>query len=535
MEDQSRGSLRKLAKARAGFITEIDDLGDDLMQNILSRLPALYFAWAACVSRSWNALCNRILSSPKLSSAVSFNSSLENAVNEVMDKVLSEPIRPHFALASIGPHFSLQSALELIDAKLGSSIPVIVNVSEGIIGKDAHTEQFVEVLWEVTEEQEGQPPEETNRGIILTVGFLPGLKALIVPLLCRKKVKSYNGLSLVVIRCTQEQGPQGHLIDDFVMSIREVASAVSDSAVPAGVILFADRKANVKLILQKIDYAFPEDTFVVGDGGSPFLYRCHRRSDNTSLPDSICAAVSLVFARDRNKPLGVGETQFHTMFSAGISPVGNTYKAVCAKCIKSSTWLTASRETVRNPLDGQAILDEIYDELGDRIQYPAFYIGVTKRRKCSVRMERVRQMQFLEFHEVLGGDEEYLFANSVGITTTDPFRFYISDSKLALSSCNKVGDELRELKMDCEKRRVFGGIIFSCCGRGESFFRSAGVDSAPFISNFPGVAFGGSYCAGEIGRAKSSLYGGDSEVSCSEHVYSAIYLVMSYCPPPQLE
>ncbi|CAA0831744.1 Unknown protein [Striga hermonthica] len=503
MEDQSLGSVRKMAKVRVGFITEIDDLGDDLMRNILSRLPALYFAWAACVSRSWNALCNRILSSPKLSSAVSFNSSLENAVDEVMDKVLSEPIRPHFALASIGPLFSLQSALELIDAKLGSRIPLIVNVSEGIIGKDAHTEQFVEVLWEVTEEQEGQPPEETNRGIILTVGFLPGLKALIVPLLYKKKE------------------PQDLLIDDFVMSIREVASAVSDSAAPAGVILFAGRKANVKPILQKI--------------GSPFLYRCHRRSNNTSLPDSTSAAVSLVFARDRNKPLGVGETQFHTMLSTGISPVGNTYKAVCVKCNKSSTWLTASRETVRNPLDGEAILDEIYDELGDRIQYPAFYIGVTKRRRCSVGKERVRRMQFLEFHEVLGGDEEYLFANSVGITTTDPFRFYISDSKVGLSSCNKVGDELRELKMDCEKRRVFGGIIFSCCGRGESFFRRAGVDSTPFISNFPGVAFGGSYCAGEIGRGKSSLYGGDGDVSCSEHVYSAVYLVMSYCPPPQTE
>ncbi|PIN06931.1 hypothetical protein CDL12_20505 [Handroanthus impetiginosus] len=60
-------------------------------------------------------------------------------------------------------------------------------------------------------------------------------------------------------------------------------------------------------------------------------------------------------------------------------------------------------------------------------------------------MESVRRMQFHEFHEVLGGDEEYLFVSSVGIETGEPFRFYTSDSQAALSSCNKVSDNLRHL------------------------------------------------------------------------------------------
>ncbi|KAK6123741.1 hypothetical protein DH2020_042513 [Rehmannia glutinosa] len=451
MEEQSLRSMKKMGKAKEktqigcqSIISGIDDLGDDLMQNILSRLPALYFASAACVSRSWNSLCNRILSYPKLSSAVSFNRYLQNAVNEVVDKVLLEPIRPHFALVSIGPALAYK--------QLSNWIPVIINVSEGVIGKDVRKDHFVEVQWEVTEEQETYdailPDDYVNRGIILTVGFLPGLKAHIVPLLFQNK------------------GPRSLLADEFVMDIREAASAVSDSASPAGIILFADPKTDIKPVLQKI--------------------------------------VALLFARDRNKPLGIGETQFHVMLSTGVSPVGQAYKAVSVKCNKTSTWLTASRETVRENLDGQAILEDIYDELGDRIQYPAFYIGVTKRRRCLVGMERVRRMQFLEFHEVLGGDEEYLFVDSVGITTADPFRFYISDSKAALASCNKVSDSLRHLKLDsdckndhvsggvgdCDKRKVFGGIIFSCCGRGESFFGRPGIDSAPFLNNFPGVTFG---------------------------------------------
>lgn len=58
-------------------IRSIDVIGEDLLQNVLSRLPALSFASAACVSRFWNLLCDSILSTPKLSSALSQNPSLK--------------------------------------------------------------------------------------------------------------------------------------------------------------------------------------------------------------------------------------------------------------------------------------------------------------------------------------------------------------------------------------------------------------------------------------------------------------------------
>ncbi|KAJ0785342.1 putative F-box domain-containing protein [Helianthus annuus] len=80
----------------------IDVISEDLLQNIVSRLPAVSFASAACVSRSWNVVCDRVLSRPKLASACSFNHTLQDAVEEVVNKVLSEPIRPHFAIASFG-------------------------------------------------------------------------------------------------------------------------------------------------------------------------------------------------------------------------------------------------------------------------------------------------------------------------------------------------------------------------------------------------------------------------------------------------
>ncbi|KAM0066328.1 putative F-box domain-containing protein [Helianthus debilis subsp. tardiflorus] len=61
--------------------TTIDDLGIDLVQNIFGRLPAVHFASADCVSRSWHHACRLILRRPKLSSACSSNPDLEVSPN----------------------------------------------------------------------------------------------------------------------------------------------------------------------------------------------------------------------------------------------------------------------------------------------------------------------------------------------------------------------------------------------------------------------------------------------------------------------
>ncbi|KAJ0603631.1 putative F-box domain-containing protein [Helianthus annuus] len=90
---------------QCGIAAPIDVISEDLLQNIVARLPATSFASAACVSRSWKVVCDRVLSRPKFASACSLNRSLENAVEEVVNKVLSKPIRPHFAIASIGGYY----------------------------------------------------------------------------------------------------------------------------------------------------------------------------------------------------------------------------------------------------------------------------------------------------------------------------------------------------------------------------------------------------------------------------------------------
>ncbi|KAI7755868.1 hypothetical protein M8C21_013496 [Ambrosia artemisiifolia] len=252
--------------------TTIDLIGEDLLHNIVSRLPATSFAYAACVSRSWNLVCERLLCRPKLSSACSFNPSLQVAVEEVVNKVLSEPIRPHFAIASVGRLYYLEDGLgeahDLITAALGFQVPVITNRPGGIIGRDAISGEFKEIEWYLRDE---------INAIMLVVGFLPGLKVTTIPLLKQ-----------------QIQDPETVIIDEFVTDIREFSTSVSGRSSPAAIIMFTNYYGRITAVIEKLDYAMSPETVIVGDTLCKF--RC-----TNDAPFGTSAAVALVFAVDRNK------------------------------------------------------------------------------------------------------------------------------------------------------------------------------------------------------------------------------------------
>uniref|UniRef100_A0A2P2KHD1 F-box domain-containing protein n=1 Tax=Rhizophora mucronata TaxID=61149 RepID=A0A2P2KHD1_RHIMU len=172
----------------------MESVNEDLVYHILKRLPAVSFASAACVSKSWNQICNRILSRPKFASAMSLHASSLIATQKVVEKVLSEPIRPDFAIANVaGNEFSLpmDAILEFLAAKLGSGTPIIVSSASGIMGTDVINDEFKEVMsvnaWSDGDEQEDM---DVDSGIVLTVGFVPGLRVEAIPLLRPTKVNT---------------------------------------------------------------------------------------------------------------------------------------------------------------------------------------------------------------------------------------------------------------------------------------------------------------------------------------------------------
>ncbi|KAF8036984.1 hypothetical protein BT93_B0035 [Corymbia citriodora subsp. variegata] len=507
-------------------------MSEDLVANIVGRLPALSFASAACVCRSWRRVCSQILSRPKLASALSLNPSAPVALQEVVDKVLSEPIFPHFALVYVGLGFDLADALQYIGRKLGACTPVIVCRDAGVIGIDATTNELKEVEWEEDSEDN---LIDINRahGIVLTVGFVPGLKVDCIPLV------------------RHAEGPA--MVDKFIMDIREYSTCISGCASPVGLIIFGDASADIKCVVEKLDCAMPVETAIVGDERGNFLYRSVNDLRNAQGSQKYYShAVALIFAKDRNSTPGVGEIRFHVALSDGVSAVGPRYKAISVRTRDDVTWLTARREGRREVLDGESILNEIYDEMDNRIKYPECYIRVTKRRKHAIGAEKAKLITSFSFHLVPRGDEEYLYVDGRGIKTGDCFQFYYADPAAALASCNEVSATLRSLNLvsnsrssyqaagaagNADKAEVFGGLIFACCGRGSAFFGHPNVDILPFTENFPGAPLAGIYCGGEIGRCsmRSDEQGcqGESSVHCCCHVYSTVYLTMSYTPAPR--
>ncbi|KAJ0938537.1 putative F-box domain-containing protein [Helianthus annuus] len=500
----------------------IDIIGEDLLQSIVSRLPATSFASAACVSRSWNLLCERVLSRPKLSSACSVNPSLQEAVEEVVNKVLSEPIRPHFAIASIAGLFGfdldedeedvLEEARHLISRKLGSQVPVITNdaSSFGLIGRDALSDEFKEIPFKL---------DDGADIIMLTVGYLPGMKVTAIPLL------------------EQNKEPEMFMIDKFVTDIREFSTSVSGRNSPAAIIMYWDNYyIGMMDVVEKMDCALPPETVIAGDLFSEFRY--------TNETDNAFAAVALVFAVDMNKPPGIGETQFHAVVSSGLSPVGPTYTTASVnENINNAPLIAARREGSHENIDGQIVLNQVYDELRrDRIQSRELYIGVRKRRKYSIGQENVGCMTSLAFHRVVESRQQRLLVFGEGIKIGDTFRFYYPDSTAAISSVAAVSSHLRSFNRGSnnatggDKQDVFGGLIFSCCD--EEFFGQPNINISPFVDNFPGVTLGGTFCSGVFGRGVLTPCVKESQeqkaVQCCMHTKGVVYLIMSYTPSKRI-
>ncbi|KAK8686330.1 hypothetical protein V6N13_125355 [Hibiscus sabdariffa] len=468
-------------------------VNDDILQNILFRLPASSFASAACVRKSWNRVCNRVLAYPKLASALSRNPSFPDAVREVLDKVLSGPIRPQFAIASIGTQFSLEAAHQLISRKLGSKVPVVTGNACGIIGRDAITN-------------------------------------------------------------TMNEDPQFSLIDRFLKEIKNYTAYVSGLIEPAGIIMFGDQNVDMTPVLAEIDCIMSEETVIVGDASSRFICNSGHNSHHYDSDLYFFDAVALVFAKDKNKPQGIGETRFHSTLSAGLVPFGPELRAISvASKGTECSWMTVSMNGFPQLIDSQRLLDDINRELND--EGAELYIGVIQKRPSSIEQETMEMRKYLAFYDVLGGDDEYLVIDGVGVQPGDTFLFYHADSSTARASCLNAFEKFKVLRPASSssnpwssftaggaqvvgggKGGVFGGLMFSSHYRGEAYY-----DSFPIYGNFPGIPIAGLVCSKEIGRdsATSSVWQEAKEESparCSLHVCTSVYLVLSYIPPsPNLQ
>ncbi|KAG5230347.1 F-box/LRR-repeat protein [Salix suchowensis] len=241
------------------------------------------------------------------------------------------------------------------------------------------------------------------------------------------------------------------------MDILHYTSAVSDCQAPAAIIIFGDKTTDMKPVVSNMDCVMPEETVMVGDASTSFIFRNGDSSLIHLAHTCYFQPVALVFARDRYKPEGIGEIQFHL--------------------------------TMQKFRDADMSAD--------------IYIGVTK--------ETTRT-----------NDSGILIPGRYSETASSTYDHALQ-KLLTLKAELKSKNHLHLSKfadMD-EKKEVLGGLIFSRDRRGESFFGEPFVNSSPFFDSFPTAP----YLMNEEDEDENSP-------RCCLHVYSNMYLVMSYLPPP---
>ncbi|KAK1568367.1 hypothetical protein Q3G72_023665 [Acer saccharum] len=187
-----------------------------------------------------------------------------------MEKVLSEPIRPHFAIAYVGLKFNLATTHRLIAKELGSQIPIITKAATGIIGMDAHTNEIKEAKME----SPGNDDPNIGRiytlfghfnysGIVLVVGFVPGLKVDAIPLL----------------------GPN------------------------------KDQCIDIKPVLVQRDNNMPTETVIVGEASGSSCFQSGDDNRRHYIGKShLFAAVALVFTKDNLSSDGTYSLLFHDLY-----------------------------------------------------------------------------------------------------------------------------------------------------------------------------------------------------------------------------
>ncbi|XP_028765199.1 F-box/LRR-repeat protein At5g63520-like [Neltuma alba] len=439
-------------------------------------------------------------------------------VEEVTEKVLSKPI---------------------LSQRLGSRTPLVTHIGNGVMGTEALTNQLresifsekLQVKWDYFDYQ-GPHPREANgfsdvsRGMVLVVGYVPGLKVDAIPLI---HPKNDSGISMG---------------DDFVRHIKAFAYSVSGNHPPTAIIIFGDRKSDMNDIVATMDQAIGKETVMVGDGGGCFLFNSRNYTINLPPDLYVLDAVALVFAKDSHKSPDVGETRFHVAMAGGLVPFGPRFEVIDVLVKGDIKWtcFSALMEGFNTILTFEAVIETLLETVSDR--RPDLYIGVSHGRRCYSGNGRLikKVSESTSFHQVLGGEGEYFVVEGVGVRAGDTFLFYHRDLETARTTSEIAFENLTRLKQSFmgSEETVFGGLIFACASRGQSYFGTPNTDIYPFHANFPSVPVAGIFCKGEIGRCSSSSSSfvkphesqEQAPPHCPVHASSAVYLALSYLPPP---
>ncbi|CAM6087381.1 unnamed protein product [Calypogeia fissa] len=512
-------------------------LPHELLVAVLNRLSSQPLAVAACVCHSWRKAAIAVNSTPRLFSALSYLPQLEEAMDEVLGDVLQAPFWPDFAIIFAGSKFKLSNVSALVKKRLPEKMALIACNSAGIAGTDVANGESIEMIFD-TDQGEHRP----QHGLVLAVGRFPGVHV--------KAVRLSNALS-------------AREVEKFVEAANTAPHEGHPPVSPFAIMLLGDPKPQPTIFLEALGKAYGGQTMIVGGlatfvedmeagcllahashstttcapyeeentgvrGGRGVRKRGVRADRDTNLSEKDVSEkyikddfVALVFteARDDSSSTenSMDRVRCKVAAAGGLKAVGPVYNVVSVRDTTDliteevSMQISCEREGVL--MDGFAVLEDIDAEIhGTGI--PPNHIGVFRKQK------KPNQLPHFSLHELQETNEEYLFISGGGVKTRDSFRFYQLDPIAARNSLHDAlstaAEEISAGAVDINgdhtsvvgrcfpsahaaRKKVIGGLLFGCAGRGHEFFGESNVESYAFGRKFPGISLAGMFCLAEFG------------------------------------
>lgn len=392
----------------------------------------------------------------KWASAVSTHPSLELALREVIERVLTQlEAAPNLAIIFISSAFASEYSrvLPLLKGPLGGA-HIIGCSGSGVIGR-TRAGHLVEI--------------EDTAGISLTVAHLPDV--------------NIQGFHLSIDELPDLDSPPSEWTEII---------GVSPADKPHFLLMADPFASGMNDLLQGLDFAYPESVKLGGLAGIESINRSCGLFCGQQLYRQGVIGVALS-----------GNIVIDAIVAQGCRPIGPTFRVVEADRNVVTQVAAQSSEAEANaqtPLDALQELFQDLDEMDRQLAQESLFIGLAQ----SNFKQSLGQGDFL-IRNLVGVDPKVgAIAIADRIRPGQRIQFHLRDAHTAK-------DELAALLEayclnDQGQVAPSGALLFACSGRGTSLFDSPNCDTGQFSQHLGPLPLGGFFCNGEIGPVGKTTF-----------------------------
>ena len=389
----------------------------------------------------------------KWASAISTHPSLELALREVIERVLTQlETAPNLAIIFISSAFASEYSrvLPLLKGPLGSA-HIIGCSGSGVIGRasDGHLAEI-----------------EETAGISLTAAYLPDV--------------DIQGFHLSIDELPDLDSPPSEWTEII---------GVTPADNPHFLLMADPLASGMNDLLQGLDFAYPESVKVGGLAGIESISRSCGLFCGQQLYRQGVVGVALS-----------GNIIIDAIVAQGCRPIGPTFRVVEGDRNVVTKVAIQGQTAEQTPLEALQELFQDLDETDRQLAQESLFIGLAQ----SSFKQSLGQGDFL-IRNLVGVDPKVgAIAIADRIRPGQRIQFHLRDAHTAKDDLAHLLSTYQTGHRD--EAAPSGALLFACNGRGTSLFDAPNCDTEQFSHYLGPVPLGGFFCSGEIGPVGKTTF-----------------------------